>query len=69
MAWAERNDASLLTLRKQFFHVCRILSRFFFLMIDLFYVYEYTIDLFRHTRRRYQIPFQMFVSHHVVAGN
>jgi hypothetical protein len=38
-------------------------------MIDLFYVYEYTIALFRHTRRVYQTLLQMVVSHHVVAGN
>ena len=35
----------------------------------LFYVYEYTVAVFRHTRRRHQIPLQMVVSHHVVAGN
>jgi hypothetical protein len=39
------------------------------LMIYLFYVYEYTVPVFRHTRRRYQIPLQMVVSYHVVAGN
>jgi hypothetical protein len=37
--------------------------------IYLFYVYEYTIALFRHTRRGHQISLQMVVSHHVVAGN
>jgi hypothetical protein len=37
--------------------------------IYLFYVYEYTIALFRHTRRGYQTPLEMVVSHHVVAGN
>jgi hypothetical protein len=37
--------------------------------IYLFYVYEYTIALFKHTRRGHQIPLQMVVSHHVVAGN
>jgi hypothetical protein len=35
----------------------------------LFYVYEYTIAIFRHTRRGNWIPLQMVVSHHVVAGN
>jgi len=35
----------------------------------LFYVYEYTVAVFRHTRRGHQIPLQMVVSHHVVAGN
>jgi hypothetical protein len=44
-------------------------SFFFFFKIYLFYVYECTIALFRHTRRGHQIPLQMVVSHHVVAGN
>jgi hypothetical protein len=37
--------------------------------IYLFYVYEYTVAVFRHTRRGHRIPLQMVVSHHVVAGN
>jgi hypothetical protein len=36
---------------------------------DLFYLYEYTVAVSRHTRRGHQIPLQMVVSHHVVAGN
>ena len=32
-------------------------------------MYEYTVAIFRHTRRGHQIPVQMVVSHHVVAGN
>jgi hypothetical protein len=36
---------------------------------DLFYVCEYTVAVFRHTRRGHCIPLQMVVSHHVVAGN
>jgi hypothetical protein len=40
-----------------------------YLFIYLFYVYEYTLLSFRHTRRRYQIPLQMVGSHHVVTGN
>jgi hypothetical protein len=32
-------------------------------------VYEYTVAVFRHTRRGHHIPLQMVVSHHVVAGN
>ena len=39
---------------------------FFF---SLFYIYEHTVAVFRHTRRGHQIPLQMVVSHHVVAGN
>jgi hypothetical protein len=30
---------------------------------------EYTVAVFRHTRRGHQIPLQMVVSHHVVAEN
>jgi hypothetical protein len=33
-----------------------------------FFVYEYTVAVFRHTRRGHRIPLQMVVSHHVVAG-
>ena len=42
---------------------------FFFLKIYLFIVCEYTVAVFRHTRRGHRIPLQMVVSHHVVAGN
>ena len=41
----------------------------FFKKNYLFYVYEYTVTVFRHTRRGHQIPLQMTVSHHVVARN
>jgi hypothetical protein len=34
----------------------------------LFYVCEYTVALFRHTKGGRQISLQMVVSHHVVAG-
>ena len=40
----------------------------FFLKIYLFYLYEYTVAVFRHTRKGCQISLQMVVSHHVVAG-
>jgi hypothetical protein len=30
---------------------------------------EYTVAVFKHTTRGHQIPLQMVVSHHVVAGN
>jgi hypothetical protein len=46
-----------------------LLFIYLFLKIDLFYVYEYTIAVFRHTRRGHQILLQMVVSHHVVSGN
>jgi hypothetical protein len=39
------------------------------LNIYLFYLNEYTIAVFRHTRIQYWIPLQMVVSHHVVAEN
>jgi hypothetical protein len=38
-------------------------------IIYLFYVYEYSVAVFRHTRRGRQISLEMVVSHHVVAGN
>jgi hypothetical protein len=38
-------------------------------LIYLFYVREYTVAVIRPTRRGHQIPLQMVVSHHVVAGN
>jgi hypothetical protein len=41
----------------------------FFLNIYIFYLYDYTVAVFRHTRRGRQILLQMVVSHHVVAGN
>ena len=42
----------------------------FFLKIYLFYACEYTVVVFRQTRRwvGHQIPLQMVVSHHVVVG-
>ena len=48
-----------------------VLSLFFFSLrfIYLFYACEYTVFLFRHTRKGHQIPLQMVVSHHVVSGN
>jgi hypothetical protein len=36
---------------------------------DLSYVYEYTVAVFRHTRRGHWIPLQLVVSYHVVARN
>ena len=36
--------------------------------IHLFYVCEYTVGVFRHTRRGHRILLQMAVSHRVVAG-
>jgi len=40
-----------------------------FFKIYLFSIYEYTVGVFKHTRRGHQIPLQMDVNHHVVAGN
>jgi hypothetical protein len=45
------------------------LKPFFKKKIYLFYVCEYTVAAFRHTRRGHRIPLQMVVTHHVVAGN
>jgi hypothetical protein len=41
----------------------------FVFKIYLFYLYEFTVAIFRHIRRGHQIPLQTVVSHHVVAGN
>jgi hypothetical protein len=35
---------------------------------DLFIICKYTVAVFRDSRRGHQIPLQMIVSHHVVAG-
>jgi hypothetical protein len=45
--------------------------RFFFKIyfFTLFYLYKYTVAVFRQTRRGHGIPLQMVVSHHMVAGN
>jgi hypothetical protein len=34
----------------------------------LFYIYEYIVAIFRHTKRGHLIPMQMVVIHHVVSG-
>jgi hypothetical protein len=39
-----------------------------FFLKALFYLCEYAVAVFRHTRREHWIPLQMVVSHHVVAG-
>jgi hypothetical protein len=41
---------------------------FSFLFNYSFYVCEYTVTLFRHTRIGHWISLQMVLSHHVVAG-
>ena len=48
--------------RNQALPLCSYL--FVYLMYD-----EYTVTVFRHSRRGHRIPLQMVVSHHVVAGN
>jgi len=52
------------------FHVF-LLNIFFKLLFFFYFMYmnEYTIAIFRHTRRGLQISLQMVVNHHVVAGN
>jgi hypothetical protein len=42
---------------------------FIYLFIYFIYMNEHTVAIFRHTRRGHQIPLQIVVSHHVVAGN
>jgi hypothetical protein len=42
---------------------------FVFFKTYLLYVYEYTVAVFRHTRKGYQIPLEMVVSHHMGARN
>jgi hypothetical protein len=38
-------------------------------ILFILYIYvEYTVAVFRHTRRGHWIPLQMVASHHVVAG-
>ena len=49
---------------KSLFFVVVVALEFLF----LFYAYEYTVTVFRHAGRGHQIPLQMVVSHHVVAG-
>jgi hypothetical protein len=36
---------------------------------SLYHLYEYTVAVFRHSRRGHRIPLQMVVSHHVVVGS
>lgn len=40
-----------------------------FFLKNYFYVFEYTVDVFKCTRRGHQILLQLVVSDHVVAGN
>jgi hypothetical protein len=56
-------------LRENFLLLLLLLLFFLFSFIYLFYEYEHIIALFRLIRRGHQIPLQMIVSHHVVAGN
>jgi hypothetical protein len=54
------------------FHLLISLYCIFFLLFKktyLFYVYEYTADVFTHTRRGLQIPLQMVGRQLVAAGN
>jgi hypothetical protein len=37
--------------------------------LSVVYLFEYTVTVFRHTKRGHQIPLQVVVNHHVVAGN
>ena len=50
-------------------HTGALLARFHFRFIYLFNMYEYTVAVFRHTKRGHLIPLQMVVSQHVVVRN
>jgi len=47
------------------FNIFFFLKRFIYCILSTLY----TVAVFMHTRRGHQIPLQMVVSHHVVAGN
>ena len=54
---------------KLFILLCKdveLVLRLYFRFIYLFYVYEYIVAVFRHTRRGHWIPLRMVVSRHVV---
>ena len=55
------------TMTQDQFQTQRETGRPYFLF--LFYICEYTVNVFRHSRRGHWIPLQMVVSHLVVAGN
>jgi hypothetical protein len=59
----------LVSSHNHFYPLCCDFFFFLHFFIHLFYLYEYTVAVFRHTRRGHQILLQMVVSHHVVAGN
>ena len=49
-----------------------VLSLSFFFFLNFFIcliLCEYTVIVFRHTKRGHRIPLQITVKHHVVAGN
>jgi hypothetical protein len=52
---------------KKFICLFLIFKEIYFMYVSIYD--EYTVAVFRHTRRGLQIPLQMVVSHHVVAGN
>jgi hypothetical protein len=60
--WATGNWASLSTTEPSLQP-----ASIYFFKIYLCIICEYTVAVFRHTKRRCQIPLQMVVSHHVVA--
>jgi hypothetical protein len=49
-------------------HLSRSYVFFFKDFIYLFYIYEYTVAVFRYTKRGHRNPLEMVVSHHEVAG-
>ena len=55
-------------LKMLFFPTVWFLLHFKKMIFSLFFVYEYSVTLFRNTRRGHQIPLQMVMSHLVVVG-
>jgi hypothetical protein len=54
------------------FHISSLSEIFFYKFISFIFkdhACKYIVAVLRHTRRGRQIPLQMVVSHHVVAGN
>jgi hypothetical protein len=59
---------ALETLKHCFTLSCGYFFLFVFLFVYLFIICEYTVVVFRRTRRGHWISLQMVVNHHVVAG-
>jgi hypothetical protein len=67
-AHGDKPNISINNSRAEAFPVTADFLNFFFFKSYLFYMYEYTVAVFRRTRRGSQISLQMVVNYHVVAG-